>query len=44
VGASINCPRHGSRFNLDGTVAEGPARRPLDARGIVVQGDSIALK
>jgi Rieske Fe-S protein len=44
VGASINCPCHGSRFNLDGTVAEGPARRPLDARGIVVQGDSIALK
>jgi Rieske Fe-S protein len=43
VGASINCPCHGSRFNLDGTVAKGPANRPLDAKGIVVQGDSIAL-
>jgi Rieske Fe-S protein len=43
VGASINCPCHGSSFNLDGTVAKGPADRPLDAKGIVVQGDSIAL-
>jgi Rieske Fe-S protein len=44
VGASINCPCHGSKFNLDGSVAKGPAKRPLDARGIVVQGDSIALQ
>jgi Rieske Fe-S protein len=44
VDGSINCPCHGSRFNLDGTVAKGPAKRPLDARGIVVQGDSIALQ
>ena len=44
VGASINCPCHGSSFNLDGTVAKEPASRPLDAKGIVVQGDSIALK
>lgn len=43
LGASINCPCHGSSFNLDGTVAKGPAQRPLDAKGIVVQGDSIAL-
>jgi Rieske Fe-S protein len=43
LGASINCPCHGSSFNLDGTVAKGPASRPLNARGIVVQGDSIAL-
>jgi Rieske Fe-S protein len=44
LGASINCPCHGSSFNLDGSVAKGPAKRPLDARGIVVQGDSIALQ
>lgn len=43
LGASINCPCHGSSFNLDGTVAKGPAQRPLDTRSIVVQGDSIAL-
>lgn len=44
VGTSINCPCHGSSFNLDGTVAKGPAKRPLDAKGIVVQGDSITLQ
>lgn len=44
LGASINCPCHGSSFNLDGTVATGPAKRPLDAKAIVVQGDSIALQ
>ena len=44
VGASINCPCHGSSFNLDGTVAKGPATRPLAAEGIVVRGDSIAQK
>lgn len=43
IGDSINCPCHGSSFNLDGTVAKGPANRPLDTKGIVVQGDSIAL-
>ncbi|WP_123028592.1 Rieske (2Fe-2S) protein [Mycolicibacterium stellerae] len=43
VGASINCPCHGSSFNLDGSVANGPANRPLDAKDIVVQGDSIEL-
>ena len=44
VGASINCPCHGSSFNLDGTVAKGPANRPLDAKRIAVEGDSIVLK
>jgi Rieske Fe-S protein len=43
LGGSINCPCHGSSFNLDGTVANGPAKRPLDAKDIAVQGDSITL-
>lgn len=37
----IVCPCHGSEFNLDGTVAKGPATKPLEAKAVTVQGDSI---
>ncbi len=37
----IICPCHGSEFNLDGTVAKGPAKTPLDAKAVSVKGDSI---
>ncbi|HEX2284334.1 MAG TPA: Rieske (2Fe-2S) protein [Mycobacterium sp.] len=40
---TINCPCHGSKFNLDGSVANGPAARPLEAKSVSVQGDSIVL-
>ena len=40
---TINCPCHGSKFNLDGTVANGPAARPLEAKSVSLQGDSIVL-
>ncbi|MCV7062518.1 Rieske (2Fe-2S) protein [Mycolicibacterium vaccae] len=38
---TINCPCHGSKFNLDGTVANGPATRPLEGKSVAVDGDVI---
>lgn len=38
---TIDCPCHGSKFNLDGTVAQGPASRPLEPKRIAVEGSSI---
>jgi Rieske Fe-S protein len=43
VDGTINCPCHGSKFNLDGSVAHGPAQQPLGAENVTVQGDSIVL-
>jgi Rieske Fe-S protein len=37
----IICPCHNSEFNLDGTVAKGPAKKPLEAKAVTVQGESI---
>jgi Rieske Fe-S protein len=41
-GGTINCPCHGSKFNIaNGAVVNGPAAAPLAPVNIQVQGTSI---
>jgi Rieske Fe-S protein len=41
---TINCFCHGSRFNLDGTVANGPAERSLTVRNVRVDAGQLVLE
>jgi len=40
---TIDCPCHGSKYNLDGSVSNGPAQKPLEIKTVSVEGDSIIL-
>jgi Rieske Fe-S protein len=40
----IECPCHGSQYNIaDGSVATGPATRPLPSKNVTVSGDTITV-
>jgi Rieske Fe-S protein len=43
TGTTINCPCHGSKFNLDGSVAVGPSTQPLAPKSVSVDGDSLVV-
>ncbi|MDJ0733615.1 MAG: ubiquinol-cytochrome c reductase iron-sulfur subunit [Nostocaceae cyanobacterium] len=38
------CPCHGSEYEIDGQVKKGPAKKPLTAYQVKIEGDSVLVK
>ena len=43
TGSQFVCPTHGSQFNLSGTVAQGPATRPLTTYPTTLAGGVVSF-